>query len=812
MSSSRSLPACASLAILLSIVVAPSARGQAPAQDRTDAAPAASSMGTLPPDVTVVAGSIRMGEDGSVVIDGPVTITKGNVRFQADRMTLREERWLAAEGNVLVVWESNRIFGDTMAYDLETGEGTITNAIGQVDPEYQFTAAEVRKVGDKLVYLRKAEITTCTQPSPYWSFRVSKARVRIDGYARMWNARFRIEKVPILYFPFLFWPVKQGRAPGLLLPEIGTTQNRGQVVHQPVFVPLGRSADVTITPSYFSLAGTGVGAEFRAVPNRQGRLAVQGFYISDQVSRADRWRFRYEQTQQFRNGFRMLADIDAVSDFEYYNDYERDIEQTSLPNIRGRLEFARNGKWTSMNVRQLRNEQLFSDGTSLVQATFPEIEWRGRSRQLGRSPLYLSFESSFASILQDGVRSGESIDADYVRGDVYPTFSMPWSPTPWLDINPTASYRYTYWTQSVAAVDLPDGTTASRVVDDDLDRGLGAFGVELIGPRFYRIFGGGTAADGGAKAKYKHVVEPTVAYRYSQGWDEVDRVLRYDEIDPFGAAGNVAAYGVRSRLFAKRPRSTPTYGEPGLVLEPQDQGRASTDPFGDRTVEARMGPDADGAEDEAPEEKPEEVLEPVEIASISLTQSRSFDRDLSSADLDGDGVNETFSSRSEWALSARYNPLARTSFDLRAGWQPIYKQLTGVTVSGSVAEDWGQLRFSVVHRNGLGVIRRSSVGPGGEPITELVPRPDDTQVNLFTAVRLWGGRVRVGLEGTYDFNPPAGQSRVPNRLWSIQYSTQCCTFLFQRLARDFSDVDGRDDYTIRIDLRGVGKILDQRFR
>jgi len=784
---------------------------QDPAESTTDETARNREPGRLPPGVEVVGGSIRMPGDGSVVLEGPVTVTHAGARFQADRMTFRDERTLEAEGNVLVVWENNRIFGTTMRYDLETEEGVIRDAIGQVDPEYQFTAAEVRKVGNDLVYLKHAEITTCTQPTPYWSFRVSSARVRVDGYAKMWNARFKVERVPILYFPFLFWPVKEGRAPGLLLPEIGTTQNRGQVIHQPLYLPLGRSADLTVTGSHYTLAGTGFGAELRAVPNRDGRLALEGFWIPDEVSGNDRWRLRYEQTQRFRNGFRMLADIDAVSDFDYLADFERDLDQTSLPNIRAVLEFSRTGKWASLNVRQLRDEQLFSDGTSSVQQTFPEIEIRGRSRKLGKSPLYLSFESSVSSIQQRGEQLGIPVDTDYLRGDVYPTLSIPWSPAPWVDITPSASYRYTYYTQSRTAVPDGNGGTTAAVVDDDLARGLGSVGIEIVGPKVFRIFGN---PDPKSTSRYKQVVEPVVSYNYSQGFDRIDEVIRFDEIDVFGAAGNSVNYGVRSRLLAKRPRSSATYGERDDVLLPGDpETRRGDDPFGDRTLEADLVGDDDDASDEGDDAKEEEpVLEPVEIASASLTQTRSFERDLSFGDLDDDGINETSKPVSDWLLSARYNPLARVSFDVRASWQPVYQDISTVTVSGNVAERWGLLRFSLLHRNGLGSIARTTIDPGGQPITEIVPREDQTQLSAFTSLNLWGGRLRVGLEGTYDFRPPDGQSRVPNKLWSVQYSTQCCTFLIQRLARNFTNVQNRNDYAIRVDLRGVGKILDQKFR
>ena len=787
-------------------------RPEDPAPDPL-AAQSGATLGQFPPGVEVVGaldGSVRMGESGEVVIEGPVSVTHKGARFQADRMTFRDERWLDAVGNVLVEWKTNRITGSSMLYDLSSGEGTILDAMGQVDPEYQFVAAEVRKVGDDLVYLKTAQITTCTQPTPYWSFRVSSARIRIDGYARMMNARFRYGKVPFLYFPVLFWPIKDGRAPGLLLPEIGTTQNRGQLFELPLFLPFGRSADLTLTGSHYTKAGTGLGADFRAVPNETGRLEIGAFWIDDRVSGTDRWRFEYEQTQKFRNGFRMLADVDSVSDFDYYADFEKDFAQTSKPNIRALIEFSRNGRWISMNARELRNEQLFSDGTSLIQQTLPELEWRGRSRKLGKSPVYLSFESSFASIQQTGTQLGHDIESDYLRSDLFPTLSMPWSPLPWLDVNPSVSYRYTYYTQSLEFVEQPDGSIESRTTDDDLARGVGTFGLEFVGPRFFRIFE--REHDDGKTSKWKHVVEPTVQYRYAQGFERGDEVIGYDEIDSYGAAGNAMNYGFRSRLLAKRPRTEAAPSDGNSVLMP---GAGSTpgrdgDPFGDQTVEAGLVDDGTG-EDETASAPREEVLEPVEIASASLTQVRSFDRELSFGDLDGDGVNEASSRYSDLVLSGRYNPLARVSVDLRAGWQPVYRDLTGITLSGTVADLWGQIRFSAVFRNGLGFVPQTTIDDDGQSSTVYVPRSNDTQVNMFTAFNIWGGKIRVGLEGTYDFNPSEGQSRFPNKKWTAQYSTQCCTFLLQRLQREYSTVQNRDEYTFRIDLRGIGKILDQSF-
>ena len=61
--------------------------------------------------------------------------------------------------------------------------------------------------------------------------------------------------------------------------------------------------------------------------------------------------------------------------------------------------------------------------TGLVQQTLPEIELRGRSRRLGKTPFYLSFESSIASI-QQRLKSN-NFDADYLRGDLAPDPTLP---------------------------------------------------------------------------------------------------------------------------------------------------------------------------------------------------------------------------------------------------------------------------------------------------------------------------------------------------------------------------------------------------
>jgi hypothetical protein len=597
----------------------------------------------------------------------------------------------------------------------------------------------------------------------------------------MWNVRLRAKKLPFFYLPYLIWPVKEDRAIGLLMPEFHTTDTRGRAVSQELFVPLGRSADMTLLGRYYTEAGFGGGGELRFVPNSTGSGSFSGFYINDKVAGAGRYRAAYGQTQQFRNGFRMVADVNLVSDFDYFTDFERELNLITSPQTLARLEFSRNGPWTSLNVRELRREQLFLDQSSLVQQTLPEIEWRGRNRRLGRTPFYLSFESSLASIQQreknlspDVTRA--PIDADYLRGDLFPTLSMPLSPAPWLEVTPGVSYRWTYYTQQQI---VPEDGTGPEIVDEPISRELWTAGLEIVGPKLFRVYG--DLEDPEARA-YKHAVETRIAYGYAEFFDRLEEIIAFDEVDRVSGSGNQLNYALVQRLFARRPR-----------VEPSAVSRSTeTIVLPDGTVRSAGQPSSgEGGMEDAGDTTTPPAREAVEIATLELRQVRSFDRDLSTADLDRDGVADATSPYSDLQLIGRYNPNTNTSLDLRSSYHVLYHSFRGVTLSGSIRRKLARMRFSVVHRNGL-----------------EVNQTDDTQLRLTAGFSLFRNKLQLDLDGSFDYDPPQGQAHVPDKRWRLQYSTQCCTFLFERLTRDYASGVDRREFYFRVDLKGVGKILD----
>jgi LPS-assembly protein len=780
--------------LLGTLLLAGPALAQEDSLASTDAEP------QLPKGINIDFDKLTHTEQDGYLFSGPVTITWRESRIQADSIALRQQRYVEAEGNVLVVWGGNRIFGSRMNYDLELERGIIENAFGQLETDYIFWAKRAEKIGSEQVRVETATVTTCTQPVPYWSFSVSSATIRVNHYARMWNVRMRARKMPLLYIPFLLWPVKEHRAAGLLMPEIHTTQTRGRAISQELFIPLGRSADLTLMGRHYSEAGFGGGGEFRFVPNSRGSGSFYGFYIDDKVDDAGRYRVSYNQTQQFQNGFRMVADINLLSDFDYSSDFERALDLVSSPTILARLEFSRNGPWTSMNVRELRREQLLrfvqdpSGATEdyvpeiLIQQTLPEIEWRGRSRKLGKTPFYLSYESSMASIQQrEKLPAGTErrpINADYLRGDLFPTISLPLSLTSWLDITPSVDYRVTYYTQSQFETTTAGGQEERQILDQSIWRRRWGAGLDIIGPKFFKIY---DRPGSKFSKRYKHTIEPRISYGYSRAFDRDDEIVLYDEVDRATASGNLMTYALVQRLFAKRPRSRQLPAATGMETIVLADGSTSEAGAGAPYADGQTSPVKDAGSGDVPEET-------VEIATLEFRQSRSFDDDLRSIDLNGDGVTDLQSRYSDLQLIGRFNPSPATSLDLRSRYDVLYDSIADVTLSGNIRKKLARLRLSVVHRNGLGDLG-----------------VDDTQLRLTTGFSLFRGKLQLDIDGSFDYDPPEGQRHIPDKQWRVQYSTQCCTFTLERLSRNFATLSDRQDFYFRIDFRGVGKLLDLHY-
>ena len=181
---------------------------------------------SLPSECTVSFTSAGPDESGRKVrLSGYVDIRCGEFRIQADTVVYdREARTGLAEGGVVLDWGANRISGSRLEFDLERRTGTMWDASGWIEPEVIVMAGRITKLDEERVLLEDGTFTSCTQPVPYWSFKISRGLFHLDHYAHLRHVRMNVGTAPVLYLPWMVWPIKGDRATGFLFPEWGASR------------------------------------------------------------------------------------------------------------------------------------------------------------------------------------------------------------------------------------------------------------------------------------------------------------------------------------------------------------------------------------------------------------------------------------------------------------------------------------------------------------------------------------------------------------------------------------------------------------
>jgi lipopolysaccharide transport LptD-like protein len=426
----------------------------------------------------IAAGPGSVLDPDMLILKDYVDIRCGDLRLQADLVRYVPSTHEAhAEGNVVLDQARVRITADSLDYNLETSTGQFINARGYAEPSILFEAARVEQTSKEELVLEDASFTACTQPTPYWSFKIGHGILRLDDYAYLHDLSFKLGKATVFYTPFLVWPIKTDRVSGLLFPEFGFSNRSGTIISEAWYWAMGRSMDATVYFDYMSKSGYGSGLEYRYVPSETGRGRFSGYYIRDQVAKeendpgvpVDRWVIDYEHQQDLGSEWRFVANANFVSDFDYYLDFERDIRISSSPQAISKAYLSRNWSFYSLNAWTERREQLVQDPVpatafgqpillsverTIVRWVAPEIEFRSRRQRIADSPFFFNLESTI-----DHFDRGDR-DTSYERADVFPQITSQLSPVPWVDINANASVRDTQYTRSqrtdLGCDNLPD--------------------------------------------------------------------------------------------------------------------------------------------------------------------------------------------------------------------------------------------------------------------------------------------------------------------------------------------------------------------
>jgi LPS-assembly protein len=277
-------------------------------------------------------------------LDAPVNLT-------ADTLTYNDETGVAlADGNVELLLGTRTMRADRIRYDSTTGEADLSGKVRYKDSgeefafdritinldsetgvlyngtirisssNYLIASNKIEKTGTSSFLIEKGMLTTCPcDPEPDWKFEVRRARVTLDKYAIGKDITFRIRGVPILWIPWMAFPVKMTRQSGLLIPNFSSNRSRGYTLTLPYYQVINRWSDATITVDAMSRRGYRPEAEYRFVPNPDSEGEIRASMFRDREGNRNRGRIYGENV--FRSGtFTANAVLELPGDPEYFLD------------------------------------------------------------------------------------------------------------------------------------------------------------------------------------------------------------------------------------------------------------------------------------------------------------------------------------------------------------------------------------------------------------------------------------------------------------------------------------------------------------
>jgi LPS-assembly protein len=450
----------------------------------------------------------------------PASEEQASAFFIADQIDSKHGEKLVARGNAELRQNGQVVSSDILTYDevskdvvaegsvrIEQGDTTVvgpklqmnmdTNTGDMQHPRFTFAetggrgSAEVAHIASRKEYeFSGATYTTCPAENDDWLLKMSRLDIdRTSQVGTAYNARVLFMGLPILYTPWLNFPLNDKRRTGLLGPTFGSTTTGGREITIPLYVNVADNFDATFSPRYMNKRGTQFNNEFRYLqPSAVGEVHADVLQ-SDMISQTDRTRFSLKHAQQLGGGFSGYLNLNRVSDNNYYRDLADNLNATSQTNLlqEGVLNYS-GGWWNA--VARVQHYQTLQDPLS------PVVEPYWRQPQVGINAQRAVFGST-VSVSSEYVEFRHPTLVNGQRMMIYPSISYPLLNAPGYFLTPKVGIHNTRYLLDVNSSGYE--TTSSRTIPImSLDGGL-------IFERSDSFFGNGYMQTLEPRAYYVHI-------------------------------------------------------------------------------------------------------------------------------------------------------------------------------------------------------------------------------------------------------------------------------------------------------------------
>lgn len=423
---------------------------------------------------------------------GNAMAQRGNQQLKADRIIYKEEEGiLDLEGDVQFDDPEKSVTANDGRVWINENRGEFRHV------SYRFYQRHARGKARKALLLepgvteyRKSSYTTCPDGSNVWMINGDKVTLDTNtgvGVAR--GGRMQVKDVPILYLPYLSFPIDDRRKSGFLAPAFGSSSQSGVELTTPYYFNLAPNYDAIFAPRYLDDRGLQLNGEFRYLSKYSNSILNVEYLNDDKKTGDNRSRITFKDASQFNQHLSTSINYDRVSDEFYLRDLGDSLSLASTTFLPRNGEVNYNTRWWNAGVR-VDNYQTI-DKTVLPQNR-PYERLPRVVLNLFPDPLPMGLDFTLAS---EAVNFRQNDNVEGKRIDMQPNISLPLYGNAY-ELIPKAGIRRTSYNlnnQTAGESDDPSRTTPIASLDGTLffERDL-SFGshnyTQTLEPRAYYLY------------------------------------------------------------------------------------------------------------------------------------------------------------------------------------------------------------------------------------------------------------------------------------------------------------------------------------
>jgi len=281
--------------------------------------------------IEIKADAADVSVDGKGALKGNVVVRQGDVELRAGEMQIdKPNQYVKSDGRIEYNDPLVHVTGAGGSYSASTGAEFQGAQFDLHERGARGAANRLALTPDGVLHLKKVTFTTCPVTHEAWDLKADS--ITLDtrnqlGTGR--DARIDFLGVPLVYLPWVSFPLSSERKSGFLFPSIGSTSNSGFQLAVPYYWNIAPNADFTFQPVEYTKRGPDLGGDLRFLSADQHGELQWNYLPNDTVYRGSRSRVQLNDVAQLPADVRLTVDAQTVSDALYFQDFSQTPAGTS---------------------------------------------------------------------------------------------------------------------------------------------------------------------------------------------------------------------------------------------------------------------------------------------------------------------------------------------------------------------------------------------------------------------------------------------------------------------------------------------------